>query len=75
MKSSIEKFEIKSKKDTTRMKPIQDLQKCQLFIDNIDVRIISTFNAEEKAELLQLVEHCQDSLTNIASIITTSEAK
>lgn len=75
MKSSIEKFEIKSKKDTTRMKPIQDLQKCQLFIDNIDVRIISTFNAEEKAELLQLVEHCQDSLTNIASIVTTSEAK
>ncbi len=75
MKGSIEKFEIKSKKDSTRMKPIQDLQNCGLYINNIDQRIVKTFNAEEKEEMINLVQQCQEGLKEILSQLTKSESE
>lgn len=73
MKSSLEKFEIRSKKDTTRMKPIHDLRKSHLFIEGIDRRMIQTFTQEEKTELLQLIQSCQQSLNEILRELTVSE--
>ena len=73
MKSSIEKFEIKSKKDMTRMKPIQDVQKCQLFLNNIDYRIVNTFDETEKDELLHLIKGCQESLNELKSSLKAGE--
>ncbi|HDT8155757.1 TPA: hypothetical protein RD695_002979, partial [Enterococcus faecalis] len=40
MVQSLEKFEIKTKKDNTRMKPIQDLQKFQVVLEMMDLNIL-----------------------------------
>lgn len=65
MKLSVEKFEIKAKKDTTKMKPIEDLQKCKILIENIDQRIVETFDMSEKEQLEQLIIECKDLLENM----------
>ncbi|STP29145.1 Uncharacterised protein [Enterococcus durans] len=40
MVQSLEKFEIKAKKDIAKMKPLQDLQKFYIILENLDVNLI-----------------------------------
>lgn len=65
MKISVEKFELKVKKDTTKMKPIEDLIKCKVFIESIDQRIVETFDAGQKEQFKQLITECKTLLEEI----------
>jgi len=67
MKLSVEKYELKAKKDTTKMKPIEDLRKCTIIIENIDQRIVEIFDTNEKEQLEQLITQCNNLLETLAS--------
>lgn len=69
MKKSVDKFELKVKKDTTKMKPIEDLNKCKVFIENIDNRIVETFDEGQKEHFKQLITECKALLDEIGSEI------
>ncbi|WP_413486533.1 hypothetical protein [Brochothrix thermosphacta] len=65
MVRSLEKYEIKTKKDLTRVKPVQDMQKIYTILKSIDQSMIVKLNVEEKEELHQVVEACKDELDNV----------
>jgi len=65
MVQSLEKFEIKTKKDNTRMKPIQDLQKFQVVLEMMDLNILSSFDNEKKEEVVSIIDNLQDILDEI----------
>lgn len=65
MKTSVEKFELKVKKDTTKLKPIEDIIKCKMFIESIDQRIVETFDAGQKEQFEQLITECKTLLEEI----------
>lgn len=67
MKLSVEKYELRAKKDTTKMKPIEDLHKCKFMIESIDQRIVNTFDVDEKEQLEQLITECKDLLEALSS--------
>ena len=50
MVQSLEKFEIKTKKDLTRIKPIQDMQKTYTTLESIDTNMIAKLSIEEQEE-------------------------
>ena len=65
MKASVEKFEIKTKKDSTRTKPIQDLQRCQLLLSSIDYHTLSVLNDSEKELFLDQLKKCEDEIQKV----------
>lgn len=65
MKISVEKFELKVKKDTTKMKPIDDLIKCKVLLENIDNRIVESFSDEQKTQFEQLITECKTLLAEM----------
>lgn len=65
MKSSVDKFERKVKTDSSRVKPIEDLTRCQNYLDSIDLRIVNTFSSDEKLQFEQLLDKCQDLLSEM----------
>lgn len=73
MKMSLEKYEIKSKKDLTRTKPLQDLGKCHLFLSNVDTVMIQTYEKEEKENMLNLVLECQSEVSKLIKILEGKE--
>lgn len=73
MKISLEKYEIKSKKDLTRTRPLQDLQKCQLFLNNIDTAMIKTYEKEEKENIFNLIVECQSEFNKLIKILEGNE--
>lgn len=62
MKESVEKFEIKTKKDSTRTRPLQDLQRCNLLLLSIDYRILSVLNDSEIEQFLEQLKKCEDEI-------------
>lgn len=73
MVQSLEKFEIKTKKDLTRIKPIQDMQKIYTTLESIDTNMIAKLSIEEQEELSQTIEACKDELDKL--LTTLEEAK
>ncbi|MFW7432899.1 hypothetical protein [Vagococcus carniphilus] len=73
MVKSLEKFEIKTKKDLTRIKPIQDMQKIYITLESIDINMIAKLSIEEQEELNQTIEACKEELDKI--LTTLEEAK
>ncbi|MDT2814633.1 hypothetical protein [Vagococcus carniphilus] len=73
MVQSLEKFEIKTKKDLTRIKPIQDMQKTYTTLESIDTNMIAKLSIEEQEELSQTIEACKDELDKL--LTTLEEAK
>lgn len=73
MVQSLEKFEIKTKKDLTRIKPIQDMQKIYITLESIDINMIAKLSIEEQEELNQTIEACKEELDKI--LTTLEEAK
>ncbi|HZW67943.1 MAG TPA: hypothetical protein VFF20_04995 [Pseudogracilibacillus sp.] len=67
MKLSVEKYELKAKKDTTKLKPIEDLRKCKIIIESVDKRIVDTFDVDEKEQLEQLITESKDLLEALSS--------
>jgi len=63
--SSLEKYELKTKKDDTRTQPIKDLEKCKIYIDNIDINIVNKMSDEELNKLLSLADECLLNLKNL----------
>lgn len=68
MKMSVEKFEIKVKKDTTLLKPIEDLVKCKILMENIDHRIVEQFDDCQKEQLYTLAEECEGLLKSMKNL-------
>lgn len=62
MKESVEKFEIKTKKDSTRTRPLQDLQRCNSLLSSIDYRILSVLNDSEIEQFLEQLKKCEDEI-------------
>src|SRR5699024_7441438 len=67
MKLSGEKYELKAKKDTTKLKQIEDLRKCKIIIESVDKRIVDTFDVDEKEQLEQLITESKDLLEALSS--------
>ncbi|HDT7984277.1 TPA: hypothetical protein RD623_002987, partial [Enterococcus faecalis] len=74
MVQSLEKFEIKTKKDNTRMKPIQDLQKFQVVLEMMDLNILSSFDNEKKEEVVSIIDNLQDILDEIKKELKDEES-
>lgn len=66
MVQSLEKYEIKTKKDLTRMKPIQDMQKFYVTLENMDMNMFSKLSVEEQEELNQTICACKEELDKIS---------
>lgn len=66
MVQSLEKFEIKTKKDLTRMKPVQDVQRMYVTLESMDMNMISKLNVEEREELIQTVLACKEELEKLS---------
>lgn len=66
MVQSLEKYEIKTKKDLTRMKPIQDMQKFYVTLENMDTNMFSKLSVEEQEELNQTICACKEELDKIS---------
>lgn len=65
MKSSVERFEIKSKKDDTRTQPIKEMEKSILHANNIDSRIVGKMTTEERQHLKILLQECKEKISEI----------
>lgn len=65
LKNTLEKYEIKSKKDSTRVKPLQDLQNVQMILSSFDKNLVSLFNSNEKNKLNVVINECLDNLNEI----------
>ena len=74
MVQSLEKFEIKTKKDNTRMEPIQDLQKFQVVLEMMDLNILSSFDNEKKEEVVSIIDNLQDILDEIKKELKDEES-
>lgn len=69
MKSSIEKYEYKSKKDDTRLQPIKEMEKISLYAGNIDVRIVEKMAENEKKRLNELLQECKSKISEIENYL------
>ncbi|EGP5286626.1 MULTISPECIES: hypothetical protein [Enterococcus] len=69
MVQSLEKFEIKAKKDIAKMKPLQDLQKFYIILENLDVNLIKKMSIEERKKLDATIDLCKEELENISYML------
>ncbi|HGF7582698.1 TPA: hypothetical protein QFP77_002579, partial [Enterococcus faecium] len=69
MVQSLEKFEIKAKKDIAKMKPLQDLQKFYIILENLDVNLIKKMSIEERKKLDASIDLCKEELENISYML------
>lgn len=67
MVQSLEKYEIKTKKDLTRMKPVQDMQKIYVTLETMDVNMIEKLSVEEQEELNQTIMACKEELEKLST--------
>lgn len=69
MVQSLEKYEIKTKKDLTRMKPVQDMQKIHVTLESMDTNMIAKLSIEEQEELNQAIKACKEELDKLLEML------
>ncbi|MGX6970135.1 hypothetical protein [Vagococcus bubulae] len=74
MVQSLEKYEIKTKKDLTRMKPVQDMQKFYVTLENMDTNMFSKLSFEEQEELNQTICACKEELDKLSAKLGEMQA-
>lgn len=67
LRASVEKFEIRTKQDIARTKPLHDLEKSLLHLENIidGQKIVQLMKDTEKEEFSKLLNNCQELLDEI----------